>query len=278
MTENQGTLGERALLTSWLATAAELYPAAVLKELGLFQPARHGLRPPLPHERGLGVRFSRSHPFPAFTTDPAAAPDPRAEAFERFVRPLAAPAFEEALEVLRQYLGTRSRVLDLYCGLGETTRIMAPLVPDGEVVAVEPEPALLQEAFQRTREVGLANVAFFQGTAEDLLENFELGFDVVFVPLSLHRYPNLTAMAGELFRVCGLEAYVFIVEPSPAWYRSASEILQASIGEEASGAPEPSRDPIPQVGALESSLGAAGFAHYSWEELLPGIGLTVAMK
>jgi ubiquinone/menaquinone biosynthesis C-methylase UbiE len=278
VTEDHSTLGEQALLKSWLATAAELYPAAVLKEIGLYQPPRHGIRPPLPREQGLGVRFSRSHPFPAFTTDPEAAPDLRAEAFERFVRPLAAPAFEEALGVLRLYLGARSRVLDLYCGLGETTRIMAPLVPDGEVVAVEPEHALLQEAFQRTREGGLGNVAFFQGTSEDLPEDFERGFDVVFVPLSLHRYPDLTPMAGELFRVCGLEAYVFIVEPSPAWYRRASEILQANIGEPASAETEASHDPFPEAGALESSLVAAGFAHYCWEELLPGIGLSVAMK
>jgi ubiquinone/menaquinone biosynthesis C-methylase UbiE len=278
VTEDHVTLGERALLKSWLATAAELYPAAVLKELGLYQPARHGLRPPLPHEQGLGVRFSRSHPFPVFTTDAEANPDARAEAFERFVRPLAAPAFDEALEILRVYLGARSRLLDLYCGLGESTRIMAPLVPDGEVVAVEPEAPLLQEAFQRTREVGLGNVAFFQGTSEDLPDDFERGFDIVFVPLSLHRYPDLTAMARELFRVCGLEAYVFIVEPSRAWYRNASEILQASIGEPPPLETEPIHDPFPQAGALESSLGAAGFAHYCWEELLPGIGLTVAMK
>jgi len=278
VTENHGTRGEQALLKSWLATAAELYPAAVLKELGLYQPARHGIRPPLPHEQGLGVRFSRSYPFPAFTTDPEMPPDPRAEAFERFVRPLAAPAFDEAFEVLRQYLGARSRVLDVYCGLGETTRIMTPMVPDGEVVGVEPEPALLQEAFQRTREVGLGNVAFFQGTSEDLPEDFERAFDVVFVPLSLHTYPDLTAMAGELFRVCGREAYVFIIEPSPAWYQRASETLQASIGEPTRGETEPSHDPFPQAGALESSLGAAGFAHYCWEELLPDIGLHVAMK
>jgi ubiquinone/menaquinone biosynthesis C-methylase UbiE len=232
----------------------------------------------LPHEQGLGVRFSRSHPFPAFTTDPERPPNPRAEAFERFVRPLAAPAFDEAFEILRRYLGVRSRVLDVYCGLGETTRIIAPMVPDGEVVAVEPEPALLQEAFQRTREVGLGNVAFFQGTSEDLPEDFERGFDIVFVPLSLHTYPDLTAMADELFRVCGREAYIFIIEPSRAWYRRASQTLLVSIGDSAPWETEPSHDPFPQTGALESSLEMAGFAHYSWEELLPDIGLTVAMK
>jgi SAM-dependent methyltransferase len=277
VTEDRRTLGERALLKSWLATAAEHYPAAVLRELGLYQPPRHGIRPPLPHEQGLGVRFSRSHPFPNFTTDPEAAPDPRAEAFERLVRPLAAPAFDEALGILRPYLGVRSRILDVYCGLGETTRIMAPMVPDGEVVAVEPEPALLQEAFRQTREAGLGNVAFFQGTAEDLPDAFERGFNAVFVPLSLHRYPDLSAMTGELFRVCGLEAYVFVVEATPAWYQRASEILQASIGEPTPET-EPSHGPFLQAGALESSLRAAGFAHYCWEELLPGIGLTVAMK
>ena len=43
-------------------------------------------------------------------------------------------------------LSPADRVLDLGCGSGDFTRIVADRVPDGEVVGLDPQPALLAEA------------------------------------------------------------------------------------------------------------------------------------
>ena len=276
VTESHGTLDDQALLKLWLATAAELYPAAVLRELGLYQPARHGIRPPLPHEQGLGVRFSRSHPFPVFTTDTRKASEPHAEAFERFVRPLAAPAFDEALEVLRQYLGARA------C---PRRRLRA-----GRDHSIRPDGAGRRGGGGRARAraapggiptdpgSGPWQRGLLQGTSEDRLrtssaDSTSCSCRCPFTRIRISpRWPaSCSGSAG------GKSEPVFIIEPSPTWYQRASETLQASIGEHARG-DQPSHDPFPQAGALESSLGAAGFAHHCWEELLPGIGLTVAIS
>jgi SAM-dependent methyltransferase len=277
VTNDQGLPGDPLLLAMWLATVAELEPTALLKDLELYRPRRLGVRPPRPEGTGPGVRFSRSFPLPVLTTDPRNPPNPHVEAFERFIRPLAVPIFGEALQVMRGYLRRASRILDVYCGAGETSRKLAPLVPDGEVVAIEPEAALLVEGFQETRAMGIGNVAFFQVEPDALPLEFEGAFDVIFLPLSLHRYPDLSLAATELFRVCRSEAFVFIVEASPAWYRRARRVLGA-LGEGALEASDGASDRIPRPRAVESRFRAAGFAHYSWEELLPGVGLAVLMK
>lgn len=277
MTNTPARPGEPLLLAAWLATVAQLEPTAFLKDLGLYRPRRSGVRPPRPEGAGPGVRFSRSFPLPILTTDPRTPPDPGAETFERFIRPLAAPVFVETLEIMRGYLRPASRVLDVYCGAGETTRALAPLVPEGEVVAVDPEAALLVEAFQEARAMGMGNVAFFQAGPEALPPDLEGAFDVAFLPLSLPRYPDLSRAATELFRVCGSEAFVFIVEASPAWYRRARRVLGA-LGDTALEAPDAAPDRIPRPRAVQSRFRGAGFTHYSWEELLPGVGLAVVMK
>jgi ubiquinone/menaquinone biosynthesis C-methylase UbiE len=277
VTEERGRLGEALLLGTWLGTVAELYPAALLKDLGLYQPARRGVRPPLPDRPGAGVRSSRSHPLPVLTAETGTPADPRAEAFERLLRPLSAPVFEEALGVMRPYLVADSRVLDLYCGTGHTTLALAPLVPDGEVVAVEPEAGMLVDAFHLVRARGMGNAAFFQGTAEALPRDLDGPFDISFLPLSLPRYPDPPAAAAELFRVCSPDGYVFIVEASPGWYRRAGRILRTAVADDELAGAE-SDVGLPRPEAVESSFLDAGFAHYSWEELLPGVGLAVVMR
>ncbi len=59
-------------------------------------------------------------------------------------------------------VGKASRVLDLGCGPGLLAAAMAPLV--GEVVAMDPEPAMLAE----TEGLGIANVRTILGASSDL--------------------------------------------------------------------------------------------------------------
>ena len=54
-----------------------------------------------------------------------------AEAYAGFVQPFSRPIFDEALEVLRRYIGPDARVLDAGCGPGRELQRVARLVPAG---------------------------------------------------------------------------------------------------------------------------------------------------
>jgi trans-aconitate methyltransferase len=58
------------------------------------------------------------------------------------------------------------RVLDLGCGSGDFTRVLADLVPDGEVVGLDPQPALLAEA----RACAGPNQSFVEAPVQQLAE------------------------------------------------------------------------------------------------------------
>lgn len=58
------------------------------------------------------------------------------------------------------------RLVDLGCGSGDFTRVLADLVPEGQVVGVDPHPGFLLEAKRRAG----ANQTFALGTAQDLVE------------------------------------------------------------------------------------------------------------
>jgi ubiquinone/menaquinone biosynthesis C-methylase UbiE len=97
-------------------------------------------------------------------------------------------------------------VLDLGCGSGDFTVIIAALVPDGEVVGVDPQPSLLDEARRRAA----PNQRFVQGAVQQLGALFPMAgsFDVVmtravlqWVPLADH--PLVLADAFRLLRPGG---------------------------------------------------------------------------
>ena len=61
------------------------------------------------------------------------------------------------------------RVLDLGSGLGHVARLVAEIVgPDGEVIGIDAQPALLEIARQRTTEAGHENVRFVEADVRDL--------------------------------------------------------------------------------------------------------------
>jgi trans-aconitate methyltransferase len=61
-------------------------------------------------------------------------------------------------------LSPTDRVLDLGCGSGDFTRVVADLIPDGHVVGLDPQPALLAEARRRAG----ANQSFVEGPVQHL--------------------------------------------------------------------------------------------------------------
>jgi SAM-dependent methyltransferase len=58
------------------------------------------------------------------------------------------------------------RLLDLGCGTGQLTLPLAGHV--GEAVGVDPDPEMLEEAAQRSRETGVTNVTWTQSSSADL--------------------------------------------------------------------------------------------------------------
>ena len=84
---------------------------------------------------------------------------------------------EEALRLVPPQPG--QRVLDIGCGLGDTTQRIAEMVgPDGEVVGVDAAARFIETAREEAAEAGLGNVRFLvadvQSTAFD--ETFDLAF------------------------------------------------------------------------------------------------------
>jgi trans-aconitate methyltransferase len=98
------------------------------------------------------------------------------------------------------------RLLDLGCGSGDFTRIVADRVPDGEVVGLDPQPALLVEA----RAAAGPNQSFVEGPVQHLDRLLPDGasFDGVYsraamqwVPMDDH--PGYLAQAFRLLRPGG---------------------------------------------------------------------------
>ncbi len=92
------------------------------------------------------------------------------------------------------------RVLDVGCGAGDFTATVAALVPDGEVVGLDPQPSMLAQARPRAA----ANQSFHLLAAQDM-GGAALGgpFDVVMSRAVLHwipwaDYPGVLASARQL--------------------------------------------------------------------------------
>lgn len=92
-------------------------------------------------------------------------------------------------------------VLDIGCGAGFDTLIAAQQVgPSGKVIAVDMTPAMLEKAEKAAREMGLTNVEFRQGLAEDLPAEDE-SVDVVISNGVINLCPDKMAVMREVYRV-----------------------------------------------------------------------------
>jgi trans-aconitate methyltransferase len=152
-------------------------------------------------------------------------------------------------------LAPADRVLDLGCGSGDFTRIVADLVPDGEVVGLDPQPALLSEARRRAG----ANQSFVEAPVQRLAEAVaaDPAFDGVmsraamqWVPMADH--PGYLAASLALLRPGGW----FRLEMGGAGNIPVIAPLVGSVSQAHGGPPAPWSFPDP--GTYLELLEAAG--------------------
>ncbi len=92
-------------------------------------------------------------------------------------------------------------VLDLGCGTGELAAELARRVgPSGRVVAVDPNPARLQQA-KANRPPGLDHLEFRQASGTDLEGVADGSLDLVYSNYAIHWILDQPAMLGEVRRV-----------------------------------------------------------------------------
>ncbi len=260
----------------WYYAATVLYPSVPLKQAGVYRPRHVGNRPPPPSTPGLGVHYSREYPFPVLLGQRPAGYelvdefDKVAGEYETYIEPFSAPIIKEAIAVMRPYLTPSSRLIDTSCGAGTEATILATLVPDGEVVAADLAAVMVETTFTRARTAGIGNMAFFQADVSHLPADFGEMFDATFCSLAYHHYPNPHAAACELHRILRPGGYAFVVDAGPAWFKLMSSWLAAWA--------DPGWIAFHTEDEFERLFGSAGFSQFHWEELLPGLGLVIAMK
>jgi arsenite methyltransferase len=139
----------------------------------------------------------------------------RGEGMEKGHRPVG----EQAIE--RMNLPPTARVLDIGCGSGWATRLIAEKATSGQAVGIDIADEMVQLA--RDSSVGFANVAFEVASAEALPFS-DSEFTHAFSMESLYYYSNITAALKEIHRVMadgGLFVTVIDLylenEPSHQW-------------------------------------------------------------
>jgi ubiquinone/menaquinone biosynthesis C-methylase UbiE len=273
---NNDIAGATLVGNMWNYALTVLYPSMTLKELGLYQPNHIGVRPPLPSGPGSGPHFSRLYPQPVLLEkrperyDLVEEFDRISREYERFTLPFSGPIFEETLKVIRKYLTPSSRILDTSCGAGTEIMALAALVPEGEAVAADLAAEMVQTTFENSRRAGIANMAFIQADVARLPSEFSGMFDLTFCSLAFHHYPEPEESVQEIYRVLRPGGYAFIADPGPDWYKRISEWLAKWA--------DPGWIGFHNGDEFKARFDRVGFSHYYWEELLPGIGLVIAMK
>lgn len=160
-----------------------------------------------------------------------------------------------------------SRVLDVGCGTGYFTRVMAETVgADGTAHGVDPSGGAIAHARSVTR---VANCTFSEGIAEHL-DAPDGSYDVVVTSLMIHHLPE--ALRGqamsEMFRVLRPGGSVLVAEFRPPASRIGRRLIRAHSPAMAAN----------RIDALEPMVRQAGFEQVRSGDLRPWIRYVQAQK
>ncbi len=273
-----GALAEGLLVHAmWSWASQVLYPTQQLRRAGLVPPpAVIGDLPTNLPVAGLGPHFSRIQERPVLLEEKTDHDhlvvefDRMAEVYDAFVRPFSTPIFDEALTEITPYLRRDARVLDAGCGAGRELQRVARLVPEGEVVGVDLAAGMVNAAWLDARSHGLSNCAFFQADVGELPAEFNEQFDLVYNSLAHHHYPEPARAASAILRVLRPGGIYCVVDPGPAWFNALSSPM--------AGWADPGWIRFHSPEEFRTLFLDAGFARFSWREVLPGFGVAMGQK
>ncbi len=119
--------------------------------------------------------------------------------------PIVGPAEGGFLHVLARAVGAR-RVLELGTAIGYSGTWLARALPeDGELVTIEGDPETAQTARANFEKTGVAHrVTILVGRAQDILEDLEGPFDLIFNDIDKTGYPAVLEPSIQRLRVGGL--------------------------------------------------------------------------
>jgi ubiquinone/menaquinone biosynthesis C-methylase UbiE len=120
------------------------------------------------------------------------------------------------------------RVLDVGCGTGYFTRLLAEAVaPGGTALGIDPSPEVIARARRLTR---LANSTFAEGIAE-ALDTEDQSYDVVVSSLMLHHLPGTLRPQAirEMYRVLHPGGRVLVADFRPPRTRIGRLLLMGHV-------------------------------------------------
>ena len=160
-------------------------------------------------------------------------------------------------------VGPGLRVLDLACGAGGQTILVAERVgPGGEVVAVDISAEMLGHTRERAAKAGFDTIETLEAAAEDLNTPAE-SFDAAICRLGLMLFPNPEAGLASVERVlkpgARFAAIVFSTPEKNAYMAESMRILRNHAGKPAPEPREPGVFALSEPGLLEKLFEEAGF-------------------
>ena len=113
-------------------------------------------------------------------------------------------------------------VLDVGCGLGDTSLMLLQCFPDAYITGIDADKALIEAAITEKKQRHPYQLHFVQGDALRLPFN-DASFDFVFCRFVLHHIPDAYAALAEMKRVCKPGGVVFAQEPDISLFQPYPE-------------------------------------------------------
>ncbi len=261
----------------WWYALCVLRPAQALKAAGLYRGREIGRPPQRSQSSGGGIHYSLAGPGPVLlrrqpgTYHTVEAFDHLSSVHDQLQAPFSAPVFEDVVKVLASLADSSSRILDCSCGGGTEALALSSLVPDGEVVGADLSVEMVSTAAERaSQRKKIRNAAFFQADVAELPSDFEGRFDFVYCAFSFHHYTEPVAALREMRRVLRPEGHALIVDAGPWWMKA--------IGSPIAKLADPGWVSFYTGEELRSLVAEASFSAFYWNEVLPGVGLSIATR